>query len=131
MVDIITIICLGAGLLSTIIAYFVREARYKAKSKAENEALNRKIDERDAARNTSIESLKQTFTLELSNVNKSLERVENILGNGHGLINDVRELASCVKVNAAATAGEIKDIHTRLSSHQHEIDEIKAGKQHV
>lgn len=118
--------------LAAVIGWFIRETHWKTKLKDTQEAkdteLDKKIDERDAERKATIKALENTVKLELSHVNDGLTRVENILGNGHGLINDVRDLAKAVAVNAACTEGKITDIYTRLSAQQHEIDDLKGEK---
>ncbi len=101
-------------LLAAVIAFFVREGSWKTKSRDKDDSLHQEIN-----------ALRDTFKLELSHTTDGLERVEKILGNGKGLINDVRLLEKCIEVNEQKTAGAIKDIHTRLSAQQHEIDDIK------
>jgi hypothetical protein len=99
------------------IGYFMKEASRRVESEARDEALK-----------TSISNLTATVELEVGHVRKDVQGIENILGNGHGLIHDVREMKTCCAGAMAEVRGDIKDIHTRLSAQQHEIDEVKGGK---
>jgi hypothetical protein len=112
-------------LIAAIIGYFIRETHWKTVQAARDEALDKKIEERDATRNGKIDALKDTVTLEIGTLAKGILRIETILGNGHGLIHDVRFLEKCIDVNAQKADGEFKEIRTRQSAMQHEIDEIK------
>jgi len=107
--------------IAAVIGFYTREKQWQTRQEARDKALDKKIDNK-------IDGLAATVELKITGIREDMDEVKQILGNGHGLRHDVNAMKTLCAGQTATIHGEIKEIRTRLSAQQHEIDEVKGRK---